>query len=76
MDQDEMDVYYGPGVWNYSLGCIVRIYYMLWVSLTLSWMAVLRHGEIPHTYAHLHCEMDTCKIVGGHAVMYAWVKRG
>ena len=76
MGQNEVDVYDGPRVWNYSLGCIMSIYYTLWVSLTASWMAALGYGEIHHTYAHLHCEMHACKTVGAHAVMHAWVERG
>ena len=76
MGQNEVDVYNGPGVWNSSLGCMMRICYMLGVSLTASWMAVLGYGEINHTCAHLHYEMHVCKTVGAHTVRHVWVKRG
>ena len=40
-----MDVIYSPRVSTYSLGCIMRIYYILWVSLIASWRAVLGYRE-------------------------------
>ena len=33
--REEVDVNDGPGVRTYSLGCIIGIYYMLWVPLTV-----------------------------------------
>ena len=40
-----MVVYNGPRVCNYSLGCIIGTYYMLWVSLAANRRVVLGYGE-------------------------------
>ena len=40
-----MDAIDSPGVCTYSLGCIMGIYYILWVPLTVGMQAVLRLRE-------------------------------